>query len=60
MLSRMQVYSVLFSAAVLWLLASLGSFRPRTTLLVGIALAAVTVLLLKVGNRDEEGEHEPS
>ncbi len=55
MLTGMQAYSVAFSVAVLWLLSSLGSLRPRTFVVLGLAFITVSVLVARVGKSEEEG-----
>lgn len=59
MLTRMQLCSLAFSAAVLWLLSSLGSLRPRTAMLLGLAFFAITLFVARTGSDEEGSRREP-
>jgi hypothetical protein len=58
MLTGMQAYSIAFSAAVLWLLTSLGSLQPGVAILLGAGAVAAILLVGRLAGSEEGGQHK--
>jgi hypothetical protein len=59
MLGCMQAYSIAFSAAVLWLLASLGSISPGVAVLLGVFAGGAILWIGRAVASEDGGREEP-